>query len=247
MPADALAARALRDPITVRMSPRCGADMHGASPTRNGSSPMSYSTDRRSATWPSQAIPAPARPPCSKPCCMPAAQSRRQAAIERGSTVSDFDPMEKEREHSLNTAIASIDHGAHPHQPDRHPRLCRISAARRCRRCPRWRPCAVVVNAGHRHRVRHTPHDGAAPRRATCAACWSSTRSITESAKLAALVDGLARRIRQRSACRSTCPPKTAARSSTASSSRLATATSSTVGDRAPADHRPGGRDQRDA
>ncbi len=31
--------------------------------------------------------------------------------IERGSTVSDFDPMEKERRHSIHTAIASIDHG----------------------------------------------------------------------------------------------------------------------------------------
>ena len=32
-------------------------------------------------------------------------------SIERGSTVSDFDPMEKARGHSLNTAIASTDHG----------------------------------------------------------------------------------------------------------------------------------------
>lgn len=33
-------------------------------------------------------------------------------SIERGNTVSDFDPMEKARGHSLNTAIASIDHTA---------------------------------------------------------------------------------------------------------------------------------------
>jgi elongation factor G len=32
-------------------------------------------------------------------------------SIERGTTVSDFDPMEKARQHSLNTAIASTDHG----------------------------------------------------------------------------------------------------------------------------------------
>lgn len=32
--------------------------------------------------------------------------------IERGTTVSDFDPMEKERGHSLDAAIASIDHVA---------------------------------------------------------------------------------------------------------------------------------------
>jgi elongation factor G len=32
-------------------------------------------------------------------------------SVERGTTVSDFDPMEKARQHSLNTAIASTDHG----------------------------------------------------------------------------------------------------------------------------------------
>jgi elongation factor G len=32
-------------------------------------------------------------------------------SIERGSTASDFDPMEKARGHSLDAAIASIDHG----------------------------------------------------------------------------------------------------------------------------------------
>ena len=30
-------------------------------------------------------------------------------SVERGTTVSDFDPMEKNRVHSLNTAIASTD------------------------------------------------------------------------------------------------------------------------------------------
>ncbi|WP_242104550.1 elongation factor G [Lysobacter sp. M2-1] len=37
--------------------------------------------------------------------------------IERGSTVSDFDPIEKERGHSLDAAIASTDHGAPGQQP----------------------------------------------------------------------------------------------------------------------------------
>ena len=32
-------------------------------------------------------------------------------SVERGTTVSDHDPMEKDRGHSLNTAIASTDHG----------------------------------------------------------------------------------------------------------------------------------------
>lgn len=38
-------------------------------------------------------------------------------SIERGSTVSDFDPMEKSRGHSLDTAVASIDHAAAGRQP----------------------------------------------------------------------------------------------------------------------------------
>ena len=37
--------------------------------------------------------------------------------IERGSTVSDFDPLEKERGHSLDAAIASTDHAAAGQQP----------------------------------------------------------------------------------------------------------------------------------
>jgi len=34
-----------------------------------------------------------------------------QGSIERGSTVSDYDPMEKERQHSIADTIASIDRG----------------------------------------------------------------------------------------------------------------------------------------
>src|SRR5215467_3596304 len=32
-------------------------------------------------------------------------------SVERGTTVSDYDPMEKERKQSLNTVVATIDHG----------------------------------------------------------------------------------------------------------------------------------------
>ncbi len=42
--------------------------------------------------------------------------------IERGSTVSDFDPIEQERGHSINASIASIDH-APPGQPPIHVNL----------------------------------------------------------------------------------------------------------------------------
>ncbi|WP_374603604.1 elongation factor G [Arenimonas sp.] len=67
-------------------------------------------------------------------------------SLERGSTVSDFDPMEKARGHSLNTAIASTDHaGIHvnlidtPGYPDfRGPSLSAFSAVE---------TVAIVVNA----------------------------------------------------------------------------------------------------
>src|SRR6476661_1665325 len=42
--------------------------------------------------------------------------------VERGTTVSDFDPIEKERGHSIDAAIASIDHAA-PGQPPVHVNL----------------------------------------------------------------------------------------------------------------------------
>lgn len=67
--------------------------------------------------------------------------------IERGTTVSDFDPMERTRQHSLNTAIASTDHGGihvnlidTPGFPDfRGPTLSAFSAVE---------TVCVVVNAG---------------------------------------------------------------------------------------------------
>ena len=68
-------------------------------------------------------------------------------SVERGSTVSDFDPMEKERKHSVGTALASIDLGdTHinlidtPGHPEfRGPTLAALAAVE---------TCAVVVN-GH--------------------------------------------------------------------------------------------------
>ncbi|WP_146908642.1 elongation factor G [Arenimonas daejeonensis] len=68
-------------------------------------------------------------------------------SLERGTTVSDFDPMERSRGHSLNTAIASTDHaGIHvnlidtPGYPDfRGPTLSAFSAVE---------TVAIVINAG---------------------------------------------------------------------------------------------------
>lgn len=66
--------------------------------------------------------------------------------VERGNTVSDFDPMEKARGHSINSTIASIDHASihvnlidTPGYPDfRGPTLSALAAVE---------TCAVVVNA----------------------------------------------------------------------------------------------------
>ncbi|HET6604997.1 MAG TPA: elongation factor G [Xanthomonadaceae bacterium] len=68
--------------------------------------------------------------------------------IERGNTVSDFDPMERQRGHSINSTIASIDHGGvhvnlidTPGYPDfRGPTLSALAAVE---------TCAVVVNAAN--------------------------------------------------------------------------------------------------
>ena len=67
-------------------------------------------------------------------------------SVERGTTVSDFDPMEKARVHSLNTAIASTDHsGIHVNLIDtpgyadfRGPALSALSAVE---------TACIVVNA----------------------------------------------------------------------------------------------------
>ena len=69
-------------------------------------------------------------------------------SIERGTTVSDHDPMERERGHSLNTAIASTDHGGiHVNLIDtpgfadfRGPTLSAFSAVE---------TACIVVNASH--------------------------------------------------------------------------------------------------
>jgi len=66
--------------------------------------------------------------------------------IERGTTVSDHDPLEKQRQHSLNASIASIDSGdCHinlldtPGSQDfRGPTLTALAAVE---------TCAIVVNA----------------------------------------------------------------------------------------------------
>ncbi len=69
-------------------------------------------------------------------------------SVERGTTLSDFDPLERARGHSINSSIASIDHsGVHVNLIDtpgytdfRGPTLSALAAVE---------TCAVVVNAAH--------------------------------------------------------------------------------------------------
>ena len=71
-----------------------------------------------------------------------------QGSLERGTTVSDFDPMERDRQHSIGSSIASIDHAdTHinlidtPGYPDfRGPTLSALAAVE---------TCAIVVNASN--------------------------------------------------------------------------------------------------
>ena len=71
-----------------------------------------------------------------------------QGSIERGNTVSDHDPMERERQHSINMSIAPIDHGGihvnlidTPGYPDfRGKTLSALAAVE---------TCAIVVNASN--------------------------------------------------------------------------------------------------
>ena len=71
----------------------------------------------------------------------------QQGSVERGTTLSDTDPMEKQRQHSITSSIASIDHGGvhvnlidTPGFPDfRGATLSALAAVE---------TCAVVVN-GH--------------------------------------------------------------------------------------------------
>ncbi len=52
-----------------------------------------------------------------------------QGSVERGNTVSDFDPMEKERKHSLNTVYRFDRSRRLPYQSDRYAGRRRFSRA----------------------------------------------------------------------------------------------------------------------
>ena len=98
----------MRSPLRTAMTPAPCRGIHPSTLGGTGSCPIRHT---RSATWPSRAIPAPARPRCSKPLLHAGGAPQAAGTIERGNTVSDFDPIERERGRSIDAAIASTDHG----------------------------------------------------------------------------------------------------------------------------------------
>ena len=57
-------------------------------------------------------------------------------SVERGTTVCDYTPLEKQLQHSLKLAVASFDCQEHRDPSARHARATRTSSATPC---PRWR------------------------------------------------------------------------------------------------------------
>ena len=144
--------------------------------------------------------------------------------VERGTTVSDFDPLEKSWQHSLrasvvhldtqDTRIHLIDTPGFPdfHRPGDRRARCRRDRGGRRQRAVRHRDDRVADDGlgseapplppRHRQQDRRGKRRSAGPPR----------------------VDPVA--VRQRSACRSICPPAAASASSTASSIPTANPTS---------------------
>ncbi|MCK9488454.1 MAG: elongation factor G [Xanthomonadales bacterium] len=114
---------------------------------------------------------------------------RNAGSIERGTTFSDSDPMEKERGHSINTTIAAIDHGdVHINLIDtpgyadfRGPTLSALAAVE---------TCAVVIDAerGIEHGSQRLMHYARARR--LCRLLVVNKIDLAEP-DLAALVDDL--------------------------------------------------------
>ena len=140
-------------------------------------------------------------------------------SIERGSTVSDFDPIEKDRGHSIDAAIASTDHGQAsihvnlidtPGYPDfRGPTLSALAAVE---------TVAIVVDADTRHRPRHPADDGARKARRLCRVHGGQQDRPCRCARLARCSTSCATHSATK-CCRSTCRPRAASASSTVSPS----------------------------
>jgi elongation factor G len=135
---------------------------------------------------------------------------------ERGSTVADFDPLEKTYGHSLNTSIVNFPYqGIHVHLAT--PPACRTSPASRSR-ARRRGPRGHRDQRAERHRAEHDADDARAGKRGLDRMILIN-KIDAENVDLEALVKRI-QEVFGKECLRSTCPPTAARTSSTASSPR---------------------------
>ena len=79
-------------------------------------------------------------------------------SVEKGSTVCDFDPLEKNYQHSLNASVVHLDVGRHAHTHRRHAGPAGFRRPRD-RRAARGRNRRGRRERAERHRDDHQPHD----------------------------------------------------------------------------------------
>ena len=79
-------------------------------------------------------------------------------SVEKGTTVCDFDPLEKQYQHSLNAAVVHLAAPRHAHPPGRHARAARFHRARD-RRAAGGGDRGGRDQRPERHRDDHEPHD----------------------------------------------------------------------------------------
>ncbi len=137
---------------------------------------------KTSATWPWQATPPPAKPHSSKPCCTPAARSRRQAPSNaaapcptsirsRSNAAIRSTPRSPASTTAARPASIHVNLIDTPGYPDfRGPALSALAAVE---------TVAIVVDADSGVGIRHAPDDGARQGAQPVPRASSSTRSTT--------------------------------------------------------------------
>jgi len=89
-------------------------------------------------------------------------------SVEKGNTVCDFDPLEKEYKHSLNSALVNFAWKNVHNPPDRYARVAGLHGAGD-RRARRRRDGGDRGERRDRNPARHRPHAHNGRRSGTCA------------------------------------------------------------------------------